>query len=137
MKTHGQHTKAWTALANGEDVDMHAVFDGYVASVDWPACSFYKEQMKAFPDAKVRVLKCHPIKNLCTHSNIPFLCPSVCQHLCKSVCYLSLYMYISRAVFRVLSLSLSLSLSLFLSLVISLSLFTSFSVSLFFTYHTL
>lgn len=30
-----------------------AVFDGYQATVDWPACTFYKELMERYPDAKV------------------------------------------------------------------------------------
>ena len=33
--------------------DWGALFDGYRASVDWPSCNFWREQMAAFPDAKV------------------------------------------------------------------------------------
>lgn len=43
----------WDAIVRGEPVDWHAVFSGYQATVDWPACAFYKELMRAYPDAKV------------------------------------------------------------------------------------
>ena len=29
------------------------VFEGYQATVDWPGCTFYRELMAAYPDAKV------------------------------------------------------------------------------------
>lgn len=44
---------AWLALARGEPVDFDALFDGYQASVDWPSCNFWREQMAWYPDAKV------------------------------------------------------------------------------------
>jgi hypothetical protein len=37
----------------GTDVDWQALFAGYEASVDFPACVFYRELMAAFPDALV------------------------------------------------------------------------------------
>ena len=43
----------WEAVARGEPVDWNTIFAGYRASVDWPACTFYKEQMQIYPDAKV------------------------------------------------------------------------------------
>jgi hypothetical protein len=43
----------WDAIVRGEPVDWNTIFEGYQASVDWPACAFYKEQMQAYPDAKV------------------------------------------------------------------------------------
>ncbi|MDQ2713705.1 MAG: sulfotransferase family protein [Chloroflexota bacterium] len=43
----------WEAAARGEATDWRALFDGYRATVDWPACSFYEELMQAYPDAKV------------------------------------------------------------------------------------
>jgi hypothetical protein len=50
---HPEHVAYWRAAANGEPVDWHKLFDGYQATVDWPACTFYKELMQAFPDARV------------------------------------------------------------------------------------
>ena len=47
------HIAAWDAAARGEAVDWEALFRGYKATVDWPGCSFYKEFMKLYPDAKV------------------------------------------------------------------------------------
>ena len=44
---------AWLKLNRGETVDMEKLFEGYQASVDWPSCNFWREQMKVFPDAKV------------------------------------------------------------------------------------
>ena len=42
---------AWLKLNRGESVDFEQLFDGYQASVDWPSCNFWREQMTAFPDA--------------------------------------------------------------------------------------
>ena len=41
------------AAARGEAVDWDDVFAGYQATVDWPACVFWRELMDAYPDAKV------------------------------------------------------------------------------------
>src|SRR5712692_3824595 len=43
----------WDAIVRGEPVDWNTVFKGYQATVDWPACAFYKALMQAYPDAKV------------------------------------------------------------------------------------
>ena len=47
------HVGLWTDAAEGRPVDWKRLFQGYEATVDWPACTFYKELMQAFPDAKV------------------------------------------------------------------------------------
>jgi hypothetical protein len=44
---------AWAGAARGEPVDWDEVFNGYQATVDWPACVFWRELMDAYPDAKV------------------------------------------------------------------------------------
>ena len=44
---------AWLKLHRGEPVDFDQLFEGYQASVDWPSCNFWREQMAAYPDAKV------------------------------------------------------------------------------------
>lgn len=43
----------WEAVVRGEPVDWHTLFAGYQATVDWPACAYYKELMRVYPDAKV------------------------------------------------------------------------------------
>jgi hypothetical protein len=43
----------WIKIANGEQVDWHEVFDGWEATVDWPACSRWEELIEAFPDVPV------------------------------------------------------------------------------------
>lgn len=50
---HPDHPAAWHRAASGEDVGWPAIFDGYRAAVDWPACAFWPELLAAFPDAKV------------------------------------------------------------------------------------
>ena len=44
---------AWLALQRGESVDLDRLFEGYQASVDWPSCNFWREQMAWYPEAKV------------------------------------------------------------------------------------
>ena len=44
---------AWAALARGERVDFDKLFEGYQASVDWPSCNFWREQLAWYPQAKV------------------------------------------------------------------------------------
>jgi Sulfotransferase domain len=46
-------TEQWSAIANGEPIDWNTVFDGYQATVDWPACAVYKELIQVYPAAKV------------------------------------------------------------------------------------
>jgi hypothetical protein len=47
------HRKVWGSAARGEPVDWREVLKGYEATMDWPWCTYYKELMRAFPDAKV------------------------------------------------------------------------------------
>lgn len=47
------HPRIWDAAGRCEPVDWAEVLGRYRATVDWPWCEFYKELMKAFPDAKV------------------------------------------------------------------------------------
>ena len=51
--SHSGHAQLWNAAARGEPVDWEALFRGYRASVDWPGCTFYKEFLGLYPDAKV------------------------------------------------------------------------------------
>jgi Sulfotransferase domain len=53
VMNHPDHNGLWRAAGRGEAVDWEALFAGYRASVDWPSCNFWREQMQAFPAAKV------------------------------------------------------------------------------------
>jgi hypothetical protein len=46
-----ERAPAWMDAFDGKPVDWDAVMDGYVASVDWPACAFWEELAAANPDA--------------------------------------------------------------------------------------
>ena len=46
-------TEQWEAIVAGAPADWNEVFMGYQATVDWPACAYYKELMQMYPEAKV------------------------------------------------------------------------------------
>ena len=50
---HPAHVPVWDAAARGETVNWRELFKDYQATVDWPGCTFYKEFMELYPDAKV------------------------------------------------------------------------------------
>lgn len=50
---HPEHMAIWRAAHNGEPIDWHGFLAGYQATVDWPSCNLWREQLAAFPDAKV------------------------------------------------------------------------------------
>jgi hypothetical protein len=50
---HPEHIATWQAAAEGQPVDWEALFEGYQAAVDWPACTFYRQLMELYPQAKV------------------------------------------------------------------------------------
>jgi hypothetical protein len=56
---HRSHARAWLRIARGEAPDWRALFADYDAAVDFPACIFYAELLREFPDAKV----VHSIRN--------------------------------------------------------------------------
>jgi hypothetical protein len=43
----------WEAASAGKPVDWNALFEGYQAAVDYPACRYYRELLAQYPDAKV------------------------------------------------------------------------------------
>lgn len=43
----------WQALAAGEEVNLDAAFEGYRATLDWPAAHVWRELFALNPDAKV------------------------------------------------------------------------------------
>ena len=50
---HPDHADLWMAAWRGEPVDWDAFLGPYRATVDWPACTFYEELARRYPDAKV------------------------------------------------------------------------------------
>ena len=51
--SHPEHILLWLDAHRGEPVKWENLFGGYQAAVDWPSCTFYKELMQRYPDAKV------------------------------------------------------------------------------------
>ena len=49
---HG-HMHMWQEIADGGAPDWDMVFDGYAATVDWPACNFYADLAVRYPEAKI------------------------------------------------------------------------------------
>ena len=47
------HVPIWLDALEGKPVDWDALFTGYQATVDWPACNFYAQLLVHYPDAKV------------------------------------------------------------------------------------
>ena len=41
----------WVKIANDEPVDWDEVFEPWQSTVDWPACTYWRELMDHFPDA--------------------------------------------------------------------------------------
>lgn len=50
---HPDHVEIWERATRGEDVDWTSLYEGYRASVDWPACNFWEVQLSHFPNARV------------------------------------------------------------------------------------
>ena len=42
------HDLAWLALSRGEAVDFDELLEGYQATVDWPSCNFWRQQLEAY-----------------------------------------------------------------------------------------
>jgi hypothetical protein len=47
------HIALWREAAEGRAMDWETVYDGYVATVDWPGCAFWRELAELHPEAKV------------------------------------------------------------------------------------
>ena len=43
----------WQAAAAGGEADWDAIYEGFVATVDWPGAAFWRELVAAYPDAVV------------------------------------------------------------------------------------
>jgi Sulfotransferase domain len=50
---HPNAVPMWQRAVRGEAVDWDELFDGYAATVDWPACAFWRDIASAYPDAPV------------------------------------------------------------------------------------
>ncbi|MCU1452394.1 MAG: hypothetical protein JWN46_540 [Acidimicrobiales bacterium] len=50
---HPEHVPLWHAAMLDDPVDWAAVFEGYVASVDWPGAGVWHEIAEAYPDALI------------------------------------------------------------------------------------
>ncbi len=51
------HIGSWRQAAAGKNVDWHFLFQGYKAAVDWPSCNYWRDQLRAFPEAKIILTK--------------------------------------------------------------------------------
>ena len=51
--THYFHMKFWVRAKKGRPVNYKKFFRKYKATVDWPACEFYRELSEIYPKAKV------------------------------------------------------------------------------------
>ncbi|MBV9786572.1 MAG: sulfotransferase family protein [Chloroflexi bacterium] len=47
------HAAMWLAATENKPVNWEQLFAGYQSTVDWPGCTFYKELMDYYPNAKV------------------------------------------------------------------------------------
>ena len=50
---HPEHIAVWHDAVRGSTTDWDALFDGYVAAVDWPTVTFWQELADRYPDAAV------------------------------------------------------------------------------------
>jgi hypothetical protein len=49
----GHQIRLWTDAIEGRQVDWHEIMDGFIAQVDWPGASFWRELTSVFPEALV------------------------------------------------------------------------------------
>lgn len=53
MEVTPEHREPWVRAHRGEAIDWDALLEGFQASVDWPSCNLWREQLAQWPDAKV------------------------------------------------------------------------------------
>ena len=53
VRNHPEHVERWRAIARGEAANWDNLFAGYQATVDWPSCNYWREQLEHYPQAKV------------------------------------------------------------------------------------
>ena len=44
---------ALARVADGNDIDWDALFEGYRSAVDWPACAYHADLMRLYPEARI------------------------------------------------------------------------------------
>ena len=47
------HKHEWLKAHRGESINWDVLFKGFKASVDWPSCNLWREQLHHFADAKI------------------------------------------------------------------------------------
>lgn len=47
------HAPLWERAFRGHAIDWNKIFRDYRATVDWPSCTFYRQLMQRYPQAKV------------------------------------------------------------------------------------
>jgi hypothetical protein len=47
------HVAEWNEIADGARDRWDEVFEGYAATVDWPACRYWRELAEHYPEAKI------------------------------------------------------------------------------------
>ena len=52
VNEHG-HKHEWLKAHRGESINWDVLFKGFKASVDWPSCNLWREQLDHFADAKI------------------------------------------------------------------------------------
>lgn len=57
-----RHAAFWQNAINRQPVDWRTFFQPYQSTVDWPGCTFYRELMAVYPDAKVLLTVREPSK---------------------------------------------------------------------------
>ncbi|RWL40284.1 MAG: sulfotransferase family protein [Mesorhizobium sp.] len=53
VMAHAKQKRLWRALARGEAPDWAQLFAGYKSCVDWPSAFYWRELIKAYPQARV------------------------------------------------------------------------------------
>ncbi len=48
-----EQVRYWQSIADGEEADWDAVFEGFRSSCDWPSCTHWEALMRHFPDARI------------------------------------------------------------------------------------
>jgi hypothetical protein len=58
--SHPGHAELWEKSVRDGGDDWKTALAGYKSSVDWPSCHFWREQMEAWPNAKVILTEREP-----------------------------------------------------------------------------
>lgn len=57
---HPDHVPVWDAACEGDIPDWPKLLAGYAATLDTPACHYWRELAQAFPDVKILLLERDP-----------------------------------------------------------------------------